>query len=149
MVGPADDHPGTGAAGPDTQERKGDSSRTAWGWITEFILEFVGEGILQLLAGLLLAGVATGVYWGWQHSAVLTSGAIAVLVVAVAAVAAAWRHPAPLRVRRLGVALVTVLGLLALLFLLYGTNCGCLSRVVRSRPVRRGRWCEQGDAEVG
>ncbi|MGW3661270.1 hypothetical protein ACWD6R_39085, partial [Streptomyces sp. NPDC005151] len=120
------DESATSTAQTALQKQKGSGPRTIWAWIKEFVLEFVSEGILQLLSCLLLIGTAAGVYWGWQQSPALTSGAIAVLLIGVVVAITVWRRPGPLRVRRLGLTLMTVLLFLALWFLLYGTNCGCL-----------------------
>ncbi|MFE2031967.1 hypothetical protein ACFXBB_01665 [Streptomyces scopuliridis] len=94
--------------------------------VGELVGEFVGEMLVQVLSCLLLLGVALGLIWGWRRSPELTLGAIAVLLIGTVTAITAWRHPGPLRARRMGATLLTVLLVLALWFILYGSNCGCV-----------------------
>ena len=113
---------------PPTQPRPGRRAlRAASGVIKEIVLETVGEVVVQVLSCLLLAAFAAGVFWSWQRSRVLASGVLVLLAIGAVATITRWRHPGPLRVRQLGVTLLTVLLLLGLWFLFYGTNCGCLT----------------------
>ncbi|MFG2624073.1 hypothetical protein [Streptomyces sp. NPDC048473] len=109
-----------------TSGRKHGGWRRAWEWGKEIVVEFVGEAILQVLSCLLLAGAVFGAFWGWRESPELTLGAVAVLLIGAVAAIAARRHPGPLRARRMGATLLSVLVLLALWFIGYGSNCGCV-----------------------
>jgi protein-S-isoprenylcysteine O-methyltransferase Ste14 len=100
--------------------------RHVWEGVKELVLEFVGESILQALSCLLLVGAVFGAYWGWRQSPELTLGAVAVLLIGTVVTITAWRNPGPLRARRVGATLLTVLLALALWFSLYGSNCGCV-----------------------
>ncbi|MEV6425273.1 hypothetical protein [Streptomyces sp. NPDC051662] len=112
------------------RRRKGGRLRRTWKFLKELVEETVGEFImesgLQLLSCLLLVGVVLGLLWGWRQSPELTLGAVAVLLIGTVAAITAWRHPGPLRARRMGATLGAVLLVLALWFLLYGSNCGCV-----------------------
>ncbi|MFD7260395.1 hypothetical protein [Streptomyces sp. NPDC059874] len=94
--------------------------------IKEVLADFVGEFIVQTVSCLLLAGIGLGLIWGWSKSPELTLGAVAVLLIGSVTAITAWRSPGPLRVRRIGATLLTVLVVLALWFVLYGSNCGCV-----------------------
>ncbi|MEV4973850.1 hypothetical protein [Streptomyces scopuliridis] len=112
------------------RRRKRGGLRPAWKFLKELVEEFVGETVLEMvlqaLSCLLLVGVVLGVLWGWRQSPELTLGAVAVLLIGAVAAITAWRHPGPLRARRMGATLLTVLLVLAVWFLLYGSNCGCV-----------------------
>ena len=92
----------------------------------EITLDLVGEGAVQTISCLLLAAAGFGVFWSWQHSPVLAVAALVLLVTGTVVAVTVWRHRGPLRARTLGTTLLTLLLLLALWFLLYGSNCGCL-----------------------
>ncbi|MFE2288627.1 lysine transporter LysE [Streptomyces sp. NPDC059443] len=121
---PDDQSPAHGAPAVPVEEHSG--LRRVWEGIKEFVGEAVGEVILQVLSCLLLAGAALGAHWSWSRSPGLTLGAAAVLVIGTVAAVTAWRHPGPLRARRMGATLLTVLLALALWFILYGSKCGCI-----------------------
>ncbi|WP_327286795.1 hypothetical protein [Streptomyces sp. NBC_01198] len=121
-----DDEPAEGTARPAARSRKESGLRAPRSWIGEFVVESVGEVVVQIVSCLFLIGVGAGFYWAWQRSAALTSGAVVVLFPGAVVVFTQLRHPGPFRVRRVGLTLVTVLVVLVVWFLLYGTNCDCL-----------------------
>jgi hypothetical protein len=108
------------------RKRKRGRLRAAWNSFRQFVEETVGEMLFEKVSCLLLAGVAAGAYVGWQRSPALTMGALVVLLLGAVAAITAWRHPGPLRARRMGATLVGVFVGPALWFVMYGSNCGCL-----------------------
>lgn len=112
------------------RRRKRGGLRRSWKCLKELVVEivgeFVGEIVLQVLSCLLLVGAVLGLLWGWRQSPELTLGAVALLLIGTVAGITAWRHPGPLRARRMGATLLTVVLVLALWFILYGSNCGCV-----------------------
>lgn len=111
--------PGTGAKEPSARRR-------VWEGLKEFAVEFVGEGVLQLLSCLVLAGAGAGLWWISRHSLVLAVGVAVLLVAGVIVVVVAWRRPRPGRTRRIITRVLVVAALIALWFLFYGLGCGFL-----------------------
>ena len=86
-------------SGDDAQEPS--ARRRVWEGLKEFAVEFIGEGVLQLLSCLVLAGAGAGLWWISRHSLVLAVGVAVLLVAGVVAMVVAWRRPHPGRTRRI------------------------------------------------
>ncbi|WP_331723698.1 MULTISPECIES: hypothetical protein [unclassified Streptomyces] len=122
---PDHDHT-TPATGPG---RKHGLLREALEFLTELLGDFLAEIVMQAVSCALLVGVLIGLFWGWGRSPALTLGTVVVLltgaVVTVAAVKAR-SHPDRRSPWLLGAAVLTIVGAVAVWFVFYGSNCGCV-----------------------
>ncbi|QXE38286.1 hypothetical protein KQY30_32695 [Streptomyces sp. GMY02] len=129
MTAIPDNQPPNQAAPTTVLERRPRKRRRAWEGIKDFLVETVGEivfdAVVQVVSCALLVGVVVGLVWGWRRSPELTLGATAVLLTGALAAVTAWRHPGPLRAKRMLATGLTALLVLAGWFILYGSNCQC------------------------